>query len=133
MRHIQIFELSQGGSGAVPDEAAADFAADVAWAKEQGAHIERFGFAEQPDEFARNAVVEDFVERSGYDALPLALVDGELAGRRPPPHPQRARALGRARTADRGGGLLLGRALRLRSGRWGGDGWGGDEAFRSRR
>ena len=57
----------------------------VAWAKEQGAHIERFSFAEQPDEFARNAVVEDFVERSGYDALPLALVDGELAvaGRHP--------------------------------------------------
>lgn len=62
-----------------PDEAAADFAADVAWAKEQGAHIERFSFAEQPDEFARNAVVEDFVERSGYDALPLALVDGQCA------------------------------------------------------
>jgi hypothetical protein len=85
MRNIQIFELSQDGSGAVADEAAADFAADVAWAKEQGAHIERFSFAEQPDEFARNAVVEDFVERSGYDALPLALVDGELAvaGRHP--------------------------------------------------
>lgn len=46
MRNIQIFELSQDGSGAVPDEAAADFAADVAWAKEQGAHIERFSFAE---------------------------------------------------------------------------------------
>lgn len=85
MRNIQIFELSQGGSGAVADESMADFAADVAWAQEQGADIERVGFAEQPDAFVRTAVVEDFVERSGYDALPLVLVDGEmaLAGRLP--------------------------------------------------
>ena len=104
MRNIQIFELSQGGRGAVADESMADFAADVAWAIGQGAHIERFGFAEQPDEFARNAVVEDFVERSGYDALPLALVDGELAvAGRHPTRSELARWAGLAQPIPAGG------------------------------
>ena len=89
MTTIQIFDpalcCSSGVCGTEVDQALVNFSADADWARQNGAHIERFSFAEQPDEFARNAVVEDFVERSGYDALPLALVDGELAvaGRHP--------------------------------------------------
>jgi hypothetical protein len=83
MTSIQVFDLSLGGAAA--DQALADFATDVEWATKQGARIERFSFAEQPLAFAQNAVVEDFLERSGHDALPLILVNGEMAlsGRHP--------------------------------------------------
>lgn len=83
MTSIQVFDLSLGGAAA--DQAVGDFATDVEWATKQGASIERFSFAEQPLAFAQNAVVEDFLERSGHDALPLVLVNGEMAlsGRHP--------------------------------------------------
>jgi len=80
---IHVFEALPDGSEA--DQALVNFAADVAWARQQGAPIERFERARQPLAFAHNAAVEDFVERGGEDALPLVLVDGEkaLAGRYP--------------------------------------------------
>ena len=55
------------------------------WAKQNGAQIERFNLAQQPLVFADNATVKGFLERSGQEALPLILVDGEiaLAGRYP--------------------------------------------------
>ena len=55
------------------------------WAKQNGAEIERFNLAQQPMSFAENAVVKSFLERSGAEALPLILVDGEimLEGRYP--------------------------------------------------
>ena len=61
------------------------FSADVEWATQKGAHIERFNLAQQPMAFAENAAVKAFLVRSGQDALPLTLVDGEvaLAGRYP--------------------------------------------------
>ena len=55
------------------------FSADVDWAKQNGAHIERFNLAQQPMAFAGNAVVKGLLERSGEGALPVILLDGELA------------------------------------------------------
>lgn len=74
MKSIQVFDLARG-----------DFAADAAWAKQQGARIECFSLAEQHAELAQHAVVTDFIARSGQAALPLILVDGErvLSGRHP--------------------------------------------------
>ena len=89
MKNIQVFDpalcCSSGVCGVDVDQALVNFAADVAWAKEQGAHIERFNLAQQPMAFAGNAVVKGMLERSGEGALPLTLVDGEvaLAGRYP--------------------------------------------------
>ena len=82
------------------DQKLIDFAADVSWLKSQGGTIERFNLAQEPLTFAGNAVVKSYLERSGQDALPLILVDGEvaLAGR----YPQRvelARWAGLAQTA----------------------------------
>jgi hypothetical protein len=53
--------------------------------KQQGVVIERFNLAQQPMDFVQNATVKAFLERSGAEALPLVLVDGEvaLAGRYP--------------------------------------------------
>ncbi|MBG0798080.1 arsenite efflux transporter metallochaperone ArsD [Methylocystis sp. L43] len=89
MTTIQVFDpalcCSSGVCGVETDQALVTFAADVDWAKQNGAHIERFNLAQQPLAFADNATVKGFLERSGQEALPLILIDGEiaLAGRYP--------------------------------------------------
>jgi hypothetical protein len=105
MKTIQVFDpalcCSTGVCGVDIDQALVIFSADVAWAKLNGAQIERYNLAQQPIAFAENATVKGFLERSGQESLPLVLVDGEvaLAGR----YPQRAelaRWAGIAQTAD---------------------------------
>ncbi|HEY5214780.1 MAG TPA: arsenite efflux transporter metallochaperone ArsD [Acidobacteriaceae bacterium] len=89
MKSIQVFDpalcCSTGVCGVDVDQALIGFSADVDWARQNGAHIERFNPAQQPVAFAENAVVKGFLERSGQEALPLILLDGEvaLAGRYP--------------------------------------------------
>ncbi|MBA5638132.1 arsenite efflux transporter metallochaperone ArsD [Duganella sp. LX20W] len=89
MATIQIFDpalcCSSGVCGVEVDQALVRFAADVDWAKTNGAQLERFNLSQQPMAFAENPTVKAFLERSGAEALPLILVDGEvaLAGRYP--------------------------------------------------
>lgn len=89
MSKIEIFDpamcCSSGVCGADVDQQLVAFAADVDWARQQGVTIQRFNLAQQPMEFANNPLVRAFLERSGKEALPLILVDGEtaLAGRYP--------------------------------------------------
>lgn len=89
MSTIQIYDpalcCSTGVCGTDVDQQLVDFSADVDWAKQNGAQIERFNLAQQPMAFAENGVVKAFLERSGAEALPLILVDGDiaLAGRYP--------------------------------------------------
>ncbi len=89
MTTIQIFDpascCSSGVCGSDVDQELVSFSADVDWAKQQGAAIERFNLAQQPMAFADNSTVKAFLESSGAEALPLILVDGEvaLAGRYP--------------------------------------------------
>ncbi len=89
MSTIQIFDpalcCSTGVCGVDVDETLVYFAADLEWAKQQGAAVERYNLAQQPLAFAQNPVVKGFLERSGQEALPLVLVNGEfaLAGRYP--------------------------------------------------
>lgn len=89
MKKIQIYDpafcCSTGVCGTDVDQALVDFAADVDWARRQGADIERFGLAQQPMAFTANPTVKAFLEREGEAALPLVLVDGEvvLSGRYP--------------------------------------------------
>jgi arsenite methyltransferase len=86
---IQIFDpalcCGTGVCGTDIDQALVNFSADVAWAKLNGARIERFNLAQEPMTFAENTVVKGFLERSGEEALPLILVNGDvaLAGRYP--------------------------------------------------
>ncbi len=83
MKKIQVFDpalcCSSGVCGVEVDQKLVSFAADVDWAKQNGALIERFNLAQQPLAFAENAVVKGLLERTGQDALPVTLVDGELA------------------------------------------------------
>jgi hypothetical protein len=89
MSIVEVFDpalcCSTGVCGVEVDPALVSFAADVQWAKQRGARIERANLAQQPLAFAHNPVVKSFLERSGAQALPLVLVDGEvaLAGRYP--------------------------------------------------
>lgn len=89
MTAIQVFDpalcCSTGVCGVDVDQQLVDFSADVDWVKLNGAQIERFNLAQQPMAFAENPAVKAFLEHSGAEALPLILVDGEvaLAGRYP--------------------------------------------------
>lgn len=89
MKTIQVFDpamcCSTGVCGVDLDQALVSFSADADWAKQRGVRIERFNLAQQPLAFAQSPVVKGFLERSGAEALPLILLDGEvaLAGRYP--------------------------------------------------
>lgn len=89
MSTIQIFDpalcCSTGVCGTDVDQALVTFAADIEWARRQGASVERFNLAQQPTTFAMNAAVLKLLERSGQEILPVVLVDGEvaMAGRYP--------------------------------------------------
>lgn len=89
MTKIEVYDpalcCSTGICGVDVDQDKVTFAADVEWLKSQGGQITRFNLAQQPMVFAENPVVKGFLDRSGAEALPLILVDGEvaLAGRYP--------------------------------------------------
>jgi hypothetical protein len=83
MKKVQVFDpalcCSSGVCGTDVDQRLVDFSANVDWAKQQGLVIERFNLAQQPMTFAGNAIVKGLLERSGEAALPITLVDGEVA------------------------------------------------------
>jgi len=83
MKKFQVFDpalcCSSGVCGTDVDQKLVDFSADVDWAKQHGAQIERFNLAQQPMAFAENAAIKNLLERSGESALPITLVDGEVA------------------------------------------------------
>lgn len=89
MKAIQVYDpalcCSTGVCGVDVDQSLVNFSADVEWAKQNGIAVDRFNLAQQPMAFAENPAVKGFLERSGAEALPLILVDGEvaLAGRYP--------------------------------------------------
>ena len=92
MTTIQIFDpalcCSTGVCGVDVDQALVDFAADVDWLKKQGATIERFNLAQQPQAFANDATIRDLLHAQGEAALPAVLVGGEVK-HRGVPYPSR--------------------------------------------
>ena len=89
MKSIQVFDpalcCSTGVCGVDVNQALVDFSADVAWAQDQGAKIERYNLAQQPMAFAESAAVKAALQSTGEAALPMLLVDGAvfLSGRYP--------------------------------------------------
>ena len=89
MTSIQVFDpalcCSTGVCGVEVDQHLVEFSADADWVKQNGVTLERFNLAQQPMAFAENPLVKSYLERSGAEALPLILVDGDiaLAGRYP--------------------------------------------------
>ena len=89
MSRIQDFDpalcCSSGVCGTNVDQSLVTFAADVEWARQHGAQIERFNLGQQPDAFAANTTVLQLLQRSGQKVLPVILIDGDvaMAGRYP--------------------------------------------------
>ena len=89
MTSIQIYDpglcCSTGVCGVDVDQSLVDFSADADWARQNGADIERFNLAQQPQAFADNAAVRALLEESGENGLPVIIVDGQqvLSGRYP--------------------------------------------------
>lgn len=83
MKKIQVFDpalcCSSGVCGTDVDQALVNFSADIDWARQNGMSVERFNLAQQPMAFAENAAVKGLLARSGESALPITLVDGEVA------------------------------------------------------
>jgi hypothetical protein len=83
MKTIQVFDpamcCNTGVCGVDVDQSLVTFAADVDWAKQNGAQIERFNLSQQPMAFAESAIVKGLLERTGQTVLPVTLVDGQLA------------------------------------------------------
>jgi hypothetical protein len=83
MKQVQVFDpalcCSSGVCGTEVDQKLVDFSADVDWAKQNGLTVERLNLAQQPMAFAENLAVKNLLERSGESALPITLVDGEVA------------------------------------------------------
>lgn len=82
MKTIQVFDpslcCSTGVCGTEVDQELVRFAADAAWAREQGIQLERLNLAQQPLEFANNPLVKSVLQNSGEKGLPLTLVDGVI-------------------------------------------------------
>ncbi len=83
MTIIQVFDPAMccktGVCGVDVDQNLVTFAADVDWAKQNGAQIERFNLSQQPMAFAESLIVKGLLERTGQTVLPVTLVDGQLA------------------------------------------------------
>src|SRR5450830_1220388 len=83
MKKVQVFDpalcCSSGVCGTDVDQKLVDFSADLDWAKQQGLVVERMNLAQQPMAFVENLIVKGLLERSGEGALPITLVDAELA------------------------------------------------------
>ncbi len=83
MTNIQVFDpamcCNTGVCGVDVDQNLVAFAADVEWAKHNGAQIERFNLSQQPMAFAESAIVKGLLERTGQTVLPVTLIDGQLA------------------------------------------------------
>lgn len=82
MKKIQIFDpslcCSTGVCGADVDQELVRFAADAAWAREQGLEITRVNLSQEPMAFAENPLVKAVLQSSGEKGLPLTLVDGVI-------------------------------------------------------
>ena len=77
MKSIQVFDPASTAN--------AQFTVDEVWAREHGAAVQRFNPLTDTQVFSENPTVKLYVARSGEEALPLVLLNGEiaLAGRYP--------------------------------------------------
>jgi len=82
---VQIFDpamcCSTGVCGPVVDPRLPRFAADLDWLLAQGATVERFNLAQQPEAFAANEQVKRALQAEGTDCLPLILVNGIIVSK----------------------------------------------------
>lgn len=83
MSTIAVFDppmcCSSGVCGAKPDPVLPRFAADLKWLQSQGIEVSRYNLAQQPQAFVEAEPVRLALQDQGEEALPLVLVEGEVA------------------------------------------------------
>jgi len=87
-----------GVCGPAVDPELARISGDLRWVESQGARVERFNLAQEPDAFVANPRVTGLMQAFGDGALPAVLVGGEVAahGR----YPTREEILGAVKGAS---------------------------------
>jgi hypothetical protein len=82
MALMEVFDSSMRGlAGAVgphSDPTLVQFAADLEWLRSRGVEVHRYGFAREPDAFAKCEPVRSAVAKCGDKCLPMILLDGEV-------------------------------------------------------
>ena len=83
MKRLDVYDpamcCSTGVCGPAVDPALVKFAGDVKWLEEQGVEVRRFNLSQSPAAFVENETVKAALTEKGEAALPLLLVDGEVA------------------------------------------------------
>jgi hypothetical protein len=83
MKKIEIYDpalcCSTGVCGPEVDNALVRFAADVDSLKKNGGTVVRRNLGQDPLVFAENPLIKGLLARSGESALPVTLVEGEIA------------------------------------------------------
>lgn len=85
MANVQIYDkplcCSTGVCGPQVDPVLPRFAADLDWLAQRGNTVERFNLAQQPEEFTKNALIQQLLTAEGVDCLPLVIVNDHLVSR----------------------------------------------------
>jgi hypothetical protein len=72
---------STGVCGPKVDPVLPRFAADLEWLKSQGAAVERYNLAQEPQAFTAHDDVTAEIARHGMKILPIVRVDGRIVSR----------------------------------------------------
>lgn len=80
---VQVFDpamcCSTGICGPEVDPKLVQVAADLDWLKSEGVIVQRHNLSQQPAAFVENEVVNATLAEKGESALPLVLVNGQVA------------------------------------------------------
>ena len=83
MKTIQVYEppmcCSTGVCGPTVDPVLAAFNGFLHQARQRGCNVERYNLTQQPVAFLENQAVKAVLDNDGVDALPVIIVDGQLA------------------------------------------------------
>ena len=82
-RRIELYEPAMccqtGVCGPSVDQQLIDVREDLRWAQSEGAEVSRHNLSSDPDAFVANKKVTGLMAAFGEDALPVLVIDGEIA------------------------------------------------------
>lgn len=80
---VQVFDpamcCSTGVCGPDVDPKLVQFAADLDWLKSEGVLVQRHNLSQNPSAFVENKLVNAALNEKGEAALPLVLINGQVA------------------------------------------------------
>ncbi len=80
---IELFESAMccesGVCGPSVDQQLITLREDLRWAEEQGANVARHNLTSEPDAFVASAKVTGLMQAFGEEALPVLVIDGDIA------------------------------------------------------